>query len=62
MEIQLTKTSQQQKNLLVDGWTNPFEKIFVKMGSSSPNFRGENNTTQFLYIYCTTEMVDICSW
>ena len=26
---------------LVGGWTNPFEKILVKMGSSSPN-KGEN--------------------
>ena len=22
------------------GWTNPVEKIFVKMGASSPNFSG----------------------
>ena len=29
--------------LLPGGWTNLFEKKLIKLGSSSPNFRGETN-------------------
>ena len=46
---------------LVGGWTNPFWKILVKLGSSSPN-RGENKkqlkppTSYDIYIYATSAL------